>query len=74
MPIVKTVFQVIVLHDSDTDISCWDFSDVVSQMRDGEIIGSHYVISNGIVPVAEIKHELKALGNDGTFFDLEDDY
>jgi hypothetical protein len=69
MPIVKTVFELTVLHDSDINITNWDITSVIEACDTGDIIGNYRVVSQENVAQENIKNELYAVGNDGTFFD-----
>jgi hypothetical protein len=69
MSIVKTVFQLTVLHEHDIDVANWDIIDVINSTDNGYIIGNYRVVSREDIPQEHIKYELYAVGNDGTFFD-----
>jgi hypothetical protein len=69
MSIVKTVFQVTVLHEHDIDVANWDIISVIESSDSGDIISNYRVVSQENVAQENIKNELYAVGNDGTFFD-----
>lgn len=72
MAIKKTVFQVVVLHEDEYDVESWDISEVIPEMQSGAIIGQSSVISSSTVDESVVVSELVAIGNDGTFFEYED--
>lgn len=71
--IVKTTITITLLHRSDNLMSDYDIEDVLYEMREGEAVG--WETSRITEPVApeRVEQELIALGNDGTFFNTDDD-
>lgn len=73
--IVKTKIVLTVLHDRSTcDYGVEDFDDlrdVLQEMDDGEFIGTYEVVSVEDVEADKVKDELRAIGDDGTFFEEE---
>lgn len=75
MAIRKTVYQVVVLHESDNDIRELDLKEILENMDDGDCIGQVKYLGSTICPTADVAEvELKAIGNDGSFFDLDAEY
>jgi hypothetical protein len=70
-PIKKTVFKVTVLHYADEDAADMELEHVLDEMNIGSMVGKVEVQSTVAVSPEKVKFELKAVGNDGTFFDDE---
>lgn len=72
--IVKTVITVTVLHEThglDTEyVYGMDLAEIAEFIDTGAGIGDKTVVSNKVLDVGDVRQELLALGNDGTFFDL----
>ena len=77
--IVKTVITVTVLHEAD---SLEDAGNIISSMSLGEIgymidegdgLGDYVISYMDEVPPDKVREESIVLGNDGTFFLLEDE-
>ena len=73
--VYRTVFQVEVFHDAPLDVA-WD-PDVLPELHylitDGPYIGNIEQISNDVVSADDVTTELIRIGNDGAFFNEEDD-
>lgn len=60
----------VLLEDSDRDrLDHMSLEQIASEMDEGSFIGMMSVASEAIVPPADIRKTLLALGNDGSFFD-----
>lgn len=73
LPIHKTILQVVVLSEDPLpeDIS---LADVAFQIDEGDWIGSTSFVNHTLLLTApEVVHELQEIGNDGSFFNFEDD-
>lgn len=68
----KTIFTLEVLHPADVDVSSWPLESVLSEMDTGHAVGNVTGLRTDPVPDEAVEDELRALGNDGHFFDLED--
>lgn len=67
--ITKTTFTFVVLHPSDDPIVDLDIA--MARSDTDNAVGMEEVISVEEVPDDQVEAELVALGNDGTFFNLE---
>lgn len=66
--IVKTTVTITVLHRAENHLGD-DIEDVLYEMREGIAVGWETGRSSEPVPADRVGHELRELGNDGTFFD-----
>ena len=75
MSIIKTTITLTILHDEDDypdyGAADMDIEDVLHEMDCGDMIGVFSVSKVEEVHPDNVEAELKALGNDGTFFDVE---
>lgn len=69
MGIQKTIITITILHDSDLDVHNMSIESLMREIDQGDAIG--LVLNHGTNDVHKdaVKSELKALGNDGKFFD-----
>ena len=73
MGINKTVLQMTVLHHHDFDPAAISLAQLAYELDDGECIGGDLVaVTSENVPRHKLEDELMAVGNDGSFFELED--
>lgn len=73
MAIVKTVFQVIVLHEKGNDITKHDLPYILEEMDTGDCLGQVRHIHSTVIPTRDaVIAEMHAVGNDGTFFEVDD--
>lgn len=70
--IIKTIITLTLLHREDFPLSQMSLEQIGHEMDEGDCVGSFGTVSEEAVPLAKVPAELEALGNDGTFFDLED--
>lgn len=72
--IIKSAFQIIVLHPEDVDVTAMSLEDLAYEMDNGMCVGQfrHIGSSTRLHPDV-LESELNELGNDGTFFDDGDD-
>lgn len=68
--IFKHIYTVVVLSDSDEPVD--DLNVLADSIDTGEDIGQFEHTSTEEVSAEQVKQELLAIGNDGTFFDLLD--
>lgn len=68
--IYKHVYTVVVLSESDDTVG--DLDVLANSIDTGEDIGQFEHTSTEEVPAEQVKQELLAIGNDGTFFDSLD--
>jgi hypothetical protein len=73
MAVYKHTFIVTVLTDGDPGYNPYALEVLAYDISDGEHIGDFSKQSVDIVPSDKVADELIAIGNDGTFFDYEDD-
>jgi hypothetical protein len=74
MEIRKTILQVTVLSDKTFSIGKLSLADIGYQIDEGECLGQIATISEEFISnPALILSEQEALGNDGTFFLVEED-
>ncbi|TAN06802.1 MAG: hypothetical protein EPN36_03475 [Rhodanobacteraceae bacterium] len=66
--IKKTIIQVTVLHRNEDSLDGISLGRLGEYIDDGAGIGQSEVISSEDVPGGQVKQELLALGNDGSFF------
>ena len=71
--IVKTTITITVMHRGDHPLTDHDIEEVLYEMREGDAVGWETDRVTEPVPAERVCHELVALGNDGTFFDDDDD-
>jgi len=66
----KWVYELVVLAPTDLDEAVCDSSlvELACEMDNGDLVGQLRLKSNDIVPPAQIREELVAVGNDGEFF------
>lgn len=78
--IYKTKFTITVLSEdepfrtSGLDNDPFDLLAIHQAIYDGECIGSVKRLGSLVVPDDRVEAELVAIGNDGTFFDTQDDF
>ena len=76
--IKKTIIQVTVLHRGEDSLDGMSLGILGEYIDDGAGIGQSTVISTEVLPGKQVKHELLALGNDGSFFsdgeDIDEDF
>lgn len=78
LPVFRTAILITVLHearDLDTaraEITSMRVHDILSEMDDGSFIGATRWEATREIPPAEVRTELLAIGNDGTFFEDEE--
>lgn len=73
MSVRKTVIKLVLLCDERARPSEWTLESIASEMDTGDLLGKWNVESEALVPPAEVKAECEALGNDGLFFEDNDD-
>jgi hypothetical protein len=75
--IKKAVVAITMLYDErDVPRSFFEnasLEDLAHEMYSGDCIGQHKLLTIEDVPADQVETELKALGNDGTFFDYQSD-
>lgn len=71
--IVKTTITTTVLHREDNPMTDHDIEEVLYEMREGEAVGWETGRVTETVAAEHVLDELVALGNDGTFFDDDDE-
>ena len=70
-PVFKSVFRVTVLT-TNQHVASGELEEALREIDHGDSIGQiERTTLNAIVPADEIRAELLAIGNDGTFFDGE---
>lgn len=72
MPIMKGQILVTVMWDTDDMANpCVELtpSEVLNEMDDGFIIGTHEYLGSKPINPDHVELELQRIGNDGTFFD-----
>ena len=71
--IVKTTVTITVLHRADNPLTDHGIDEVLYEMSEGDAVG--WETDRDAVPVdpKDVLGELIALGNDGTFFDDDDE-
>lgn len=72
--IYKHTVQVVILSEDESLEKAlgsdeWDLSAIEAAISDGDCIGTYSHEETQEVPASEVKMELIAIGNDGTFFD-----
>lgn len=67
----KTVLTVTMLHPAELDPAKMSNDDIAYHLGDGEFVGERTAIETNPVADEDVLAELQALGNDGTFFELE---
>jgi len=73
MPIVKTTVTLTVLHrDTDACLDGMPLEEIAALIDDGPAIGQVETTNIEFLADDNVEAELKAIGNDGTFFDSED--
>ena len=70
---VKTVITLTVIHDSTLPIDCMELSHIAREMEEGEVIGAMTQASSTPIPDGEIRRGLMAVGNDGEFFNFDEE-
>jgi hypothetical protein len=70
----KAKIEVTVLFDdeffNEACLSSWSLGEIESEMDNGlSIIGQSTYLGSKSVPAGRVKKELRALGNDGAFFE-----
>ena len=73
MKITKTTLQFVILHEAADDLSDYTLLDLLDECNTGRMIrGSvENVATETFSSHKRIEKELLAVGNDGTFFDME---
>ena len=71
--IVKTTVTITVLHRAENVLGP-DIEDVLYEMNEGSAVGWETGRTTVPVPADRVCDELVGLGNDGVFFDDDDDY
>lgn len=71
--IVKTTVTITVLHRADNPMTDCDIEEVLYEMREGEAVGWETGRVTETVAAEQVPDELVALGNDGTFFDDDEE-
>lgn len=71
-PIWQTEYRVIILSDEQVSPQA-DIRDVIQEATDGAYIGDVDIVRQRTVDPRWVRRKLKAIDNDGTFFDTEDD-
>lgn len=71
--IVKTTITITVLHRADNPMTDCDIEEVLYEMREGEAVGWETGRVTETVAAEQVPDELVALGNDGTFFDDDEE-
>lgn len=72
-PVKKTVITVVVLHRETDDIDGMDLEEIARGMRYENFLGEWQITSSTLVPESMLHDEQVALGNDGTFFENDED-
>jgi hypothetical protein len=72
--IVKTTITITVLHRADNPMTDHDINEVLYEMSEGEAVGWETDRVTNPVPADQVGDELGALGNDGTFFDDDEEF
>lgn len=67
----KTTFTFTVLHREDAPLA--DIEDVLREASDGHAVGAVADVHSTNLPTEAVRAQLLALGNDGTFFDDDED-
>jgi hypothetical protein len=77
MPVHKATITVTVfLSEPDLDAACErlresSLKDIAYEMDEGDMVGAYQVVKVEQVTPDRVKAELEAVGNDGTFFELD---
>lgn len=71
--IVKTTITITVLHRADNPMTDCDIEEVLYETREGEAVGWETDRVTEPVAAEQVPDELVALGNDGTFFDDDEE-
>jgi hypothetical protein len=75
--IKKAVIAITMLYDErDVPRSFFEnasLEDLANEMDIGDCVGQHKLLTIEDVPADQVESHLKALGNDGTFFDYQND-
>jgi hypothetical protein len=72
--IVKTTITITLLHRAENPMRDYDIEDVLYEMREGDAVGCTTSRITEPVNPENVVDELCDLGNDGTFFDDDEDY
>lgn len=65
----KVVISLVVLHDDSIPwVDAMDLHRIATAIDCGDVVGRWDVIADNAVALADVKAELLAVGNDGTFF------
>lgn len=70
--VAKTVITLTMIHPVDLDPAEMSPADIAYHLDEGEFVGGRTAITTIAVPDHDVQRELKALGNDGTFFQLSE--
>lgn len=68
--VYKTVITLTVFHDDKDTLDGLSLTDIDYETNDGRMIGFHEITSSQCIRKEDLKQELQAIGNDGTFFDI----
>lgn len=68
--VYKTVITLTVFHDEKDTLDGLSLTDIDYETNDGRMIGFHEITSSQCIRKEDLKQELQAIGNDGTFFDI----
>jgi len=77
--IVKTIITLTILHEADTlesaanRITSMSLGDLGYMIEEGDGVGDYVITHMDEVPQDKVHAELLELGNDGTFFQSEDE-
>jgi len=71
--IVKTTITITVVHRADNPLTDHSIDEVLYEMQEGDAVGWETGRVTEAVPAERVCDELVALGNDGTFFDDDDE-
>ena len=69
--VAKTVITLTMIHPVDLDPAEMSPADIAYHLDGGEFVGGRTSITTTAILDIDVEQELKALGNDGTFFELD---
>lgn len=73
MTIHKTIITVTILHSSDVSFAGCTLAEIGYEIDEGHSVGMMEITASDPVPMPTVPTELRALGNDGGFFQMEMD-
>jgi hypothetical protein len=73
MAIRKTTILVTILHDETDNVPSWSLERIAGEMGEGCVVGSMELVSNVGIKDIDVADELEAVGNDGEFFDRDEE-